>query len=108
MAEIQKVKRIEKEITFTNSEKIIAFTKKWHIINNTVPWYRWFMLAQKIFNIETGKLLLKTLLEKRLGLGGYPFFYVCCLFRLFVRLFSFESHFSEILENTYCNFYFKV
>ena len=37
MAEIQKVKRIEKEIAFTNSKNIIAFTKKWHIINNTVP-----------------------------------------------------------------------
>ena len=37
IAEIRKVKRIEKEIALTNSKKTIAFTKKWHIINNIVP-----------------------------------------------------------------------
>ena len=37
MAEIRKIKRIEKEITLTNSKKTIAFTRKWHIINNIVP-----------------------------------------------------------------------
>ena len=37
IAEIRKVKRIEKEIALTNSKKTIAFTRKWHIINNIVP-----------------------------------------------------------------------
>ena len=37
IAEIRKVKRIEKEIALTNSEKTIAFTKKWHMINNIGP-----------------------------------------------------------------------
>ena len=37
IAEIRKVKRIEKEIALTNLKKTIAFTKKWHIINNIVP-----------------------------------------------------------------------
>ena len=37
MAEIRKIKRIEKEIALTNSKKTIAFTRKWHIINNIVP-----------------------------------------------------------------------
>ena len=43
IAEIRKVKRIEKEIALTNSKKTIAFTKKWHIINNNV---RRFVPAQ--------------------------------------------------------------
>ena len=37
IAEIWKVKIIEKRIALTNSKKIIAFTKKWHIPNNIVP-----------------------------------------------------------------------
>ena len=37
IAEIQKIKRIEKEIALPNSKKTIAFTRKWHIINNIVP-----------------------------------------------------------------------
>ena len=36
-AEIQKIKRIEKETALPNSKKTIAFTRKWHIINNIVP-----------------------------------------------------------------------
>ena len=31
---MRRVKRIEKEITLTNSKKTVAFTKKWHIINS--------------------------------------------------------------------------
>ena len=34
IAEIQKIKRIEKEIALPNSKKTIAFTRKWHMINN--------------------------------------------------------------------------
>ena len=37
VAEIQKIKRIEKEIALSNSMKKIAFTRKWHIIDNIVP-----------------------------------------------------------------------
>ena len=37
IAEIGKVERIEKEIALINSTKTIAFTKKWHIINNIIP-----------------------------------------------------------------------
>ena len=37
IAEIQKIKRIEKEIVLPNSKEIIAFTRKWHIIDNIVP-----------------------------------------------------------------------
>ena len=37
IAEIRKVKRIEKEIALTNSKKTVAFTRKWHIINKIVP-----------------------------------------------------------------------
>ena len=37
IAEIQKVKRIEKEIPLTNSKKTITFTRKGHIISNIVP-----------------------------------------------------------------------
>ena len=37
IAEIQKIKRIEKEIALLNSKKTIAFTRKWHIIDNIVP-----------------------------------------------------------------------
>ena len=37
IAEIQKVKRLEKEIALTNSMKTIAFTKIWLIINNIIP-----------------------------------------------------------------------
>ena len=33
----QKVKIIEKEIALTNLKKTIAFTRKWHILNNIVP-----------------------------------------------------------------------
>ena len=33
IAEIRKIKRIEKEIALPNSKKAIAFTRKWHIIN---------------------------------------------------------------------------
>ena len=36
IAEIRKVKRIEKEIALTNSMKTFAFTKKWLIINNII------------------------------------------------------------------------
>ena len=42
IAEIRKEKRMEKEIALNNSKKTIAFTKKSHIINNTIPWGRWF------------------------------------------------------------------
>ena len=34
IAEIRKVKRIEKEVDLTNSKKTIAVTDKWHITNN--------------------------------------------------------------------------
>ena len=37
IAEIQKIKRIEKEIALPNSKKTIAFKRKWYIINNIVP-----------------------------------------------------------------------
>ena len=37
IAEFQKIKRIEKEIALLNSKKTIAFTRKWHIIDNIVP-----------------------------------------------------------------------
>ena len=37
IAEIQKIKRIEKEIALTNSKKTIVFTRKWHIIDTIVP-----------------------------------------------------------------------
>ena len=37
IAEIQKVKRIDKEMALINSKKTIAFTKKWHVINDIVP-----------------------------------------------------------------------
>ena len=33
----KKKKRIEKEIALPNSKKTIAFTKKWHTINNIFP-----------------------------------------------------------------------
>ena len=36
IAEIQKIKRIEKEIALPNSKKTIAFTRKWHITDNIV------------------------------------------------------------------------
>ena len=37
IAEIRKIKRIEKDIALPNSKKTIAFTRKWHIIDNIVP-----------------------------------------------------------------------
>ena len=37
IAEIWKLKRVEKEIVLPNSTKTIAFTRKWHMIDNTVP-----------------------------------------------------------------------
>ena len=37
MVEIRKVKRIENDIALTKPKKTIAFTKKWHIINNIIP-----------------------------------------------------------------------
>ena len=37
IAEIRKAKRTEKEIVLTNSKKLIAFTRKWHMINNIIP-----------------------------------------------------------------------
>ena len=36
IAEIWKVKRIEKEIALNNSVKTIALRKKWHLTNNTI------------------------------------------------------------------------
>ena len=39
IAEIQKVRRTEKEIALSNSMKTIAFTKKWLIINNIIPFH---------------------------------------------------------------------
>ena len=37
IAEIRKIKRIEEETALPNSKKTIAFTRKWHIIDNIVP-----------------------------------------------------------------------
>ena len=37
IAEIRELKRLEKETSLLNSEKTIAFTRKWHMINNIVP-----------------------------------------------------------------------
>ena len=37
IAEIQKIKRIEKQIALPNSKKAIAFTRKWYIVDNIVP-----------------------------------------------------------------------
>ena len=45
IAEIQKIKRIEKEIALPNSKKTIAFTRKWHIIDNIFPQHKRFVLA---------------------------------------------------------------
>ena len=36
IAEIRKIKRVEKEMSLPNSKKTIAITRKWHIINNIV------------------------------------------------------------------------
>ena len=36
MAEIRKVKRIEKEIALNESKKTIAFSKKWHLADNII------------------------------------------------------------------------
>ena len=36
IAEIRKVKRIEKEITLNNSMKTTTFRKKWHLIDNII------------------------------------------------------------------------
>ena len=36
IAEIRKVKRIEKEIALNNSMKTIAFRKKWHLTDNII------------------------------------------------------------------------
>ena len=36
IAEIRKVKRIEKEIALNNSKKTIAFKKKWHLTDNII------------------------------------------------------------------------
>ena len=45
MAKIEKIKRIEKEITLPNSKKTVAFTRKWHIIDNIFPQHKRFVLA---------------------------------------------------------------
>ena len=37
IAKIRKLKGTEKYIALSNSKKIIAFTRKWHIMNNIVP-----------------------------------------------------------------------
>ena len=37
IAEIGKVKAIEKQIFLTNSKPTLALTKKWHIINSIIP-----------------------------------------------------------------------
>ena len=37
IAEIQKIKRIEKRNCLPNSKKTFAFTRKWHMIDNFVP-----------------------------------------------------------------------
>ena len=37
IAEIQKIKRIEKEVTLLNSKKTIVFTRKCNIIDKVVP-----------------------------------------------------------------------
>ena len=34
IAEIEKVKRIEKEIALNNAKKTIAFREKWHLTDN--------------------------------------------------------------------------
>ena len=36
MAEIRKVKRIEKEIVLINSMETTAFRKKWHLTDNII------------------------------------------------------------------------
>ena len=36
IAEIQKVKRIEKEIALNNTKKTFAFINKWHLTDNIV------------------------------------------------------------------------
>ena len=68
IAEIRKVKRTEKEIALTNSMKTITFKKKWFIINNIIPQSRWIVLNKQIFEIETGKLLVKNPSEKWEGI----------------------------------------
>ena len=40
---------LKKEVALTSSMETIAFTKKWHMINNIVPYRRWIVLAQQIF-----------------------------------------------------------
>ena len=48
---------MEKEIALTNSKKAIAVTKKLHVANNILTMQ--IVLAKQIFDIETGKLLVK-------------------------------------------------
>ena len=37
IAEIRKVKKIEKEIALNSSKKSIAFRKKWHLTDSIIP-----------------------------------------------------------------------
>ena len=55
IAEIRKVKRIEKEIALTNSKKTIAFTKKWHIIIKIVPEHKLYVYIQNKIKIISKK-----------------------------------------------------
>ena len=47
------------------------------------------MLNKQIFEIETGKLLVKNLSEKWVGLGGYDFFFTVAVFGVFFLVFGF-------------------
>ena len=102
------------------TQKMICSYKKFHLWYNIIALIRWFVLAnaKEILDMETGKLLVKNLLEKIVWLEGYLRCFFSCFFCLFVCLFTreffslliylFVLRFWVIFIKIYCAICFKV
>ena len=106
------------------TQKKICSYKKFHVWYNIIALIRWFVLAnaKEILDMETGKLLVKNLLEKIAWVGGYLLCFFSCFFCLFVTLFVclfvreffslliylFALRFWVFFMKIYCAICFKV
>ena len=106
------------------TQKKICSYKKFHVWYNIIALIRWFVLAnaKEILDMETGKLLVKNLLEKIAWVGGYLLCSFSCFFCLFVTLFVclfvreffslliylFALRFWVFFMKIYCAICFKV
>ena len=101
------------------TQKKICSYKKFHVWYNIIALIRWFVLAnaKEILDMETGKLLVKNLLEKIAWVGGYLLCFFSCFFVclfvcswvfLFVDLSFCLTFLSFFYENILCHLKFSL